>query len=156
VRRKLVVVSNRGPVTFARDGSVRRSSGGLATALRSLLQYHDVTWIASAMTEADLERAGETLEQDAYRLRLVAHDPQAYDWYYNVVANPMLWFIQHSLWSTLPSTTPGARATRRSTRTSRRPSSPSSSATPTPPSSSTTTTCTSRRGWSVTSAATRH
>jgi trehalose 6-phosphate synthase len=98
VRRKLVVVSNRGPVTFARDGSVRRSSGGLATALRSLLQYHDVTWIASAMTEADLERAGETLEQDAYRLRLVAHDPQAYDWYYNVVANPMLWFIQHSLW----------------------------------------------------------
>src|SRR5439155_169962 len=23
---------------------------------------------------------------------------QAYDWYYNVVANPMLWFIQHSLW----------------------------------------------------------
>ena len=97
-RRKLVVVSNRGPITFARDGSVRRSSGGLATALRSLLQYHDVTWIASAITEADRERAGEALEQDTYRLRLVAHAPQAYDWYYNVVANPMLWFIQHSLW----------------------------------------------------------
>jgi trehalose 6-phosphate synthase len=98
VRRKLIVVSNRGPVTFARDGSVRRSSGGLATALRNLLQYHDVTWIASASTDADRERAGETLDQDTYRLRLVAHGPQAYDWYYNVVANPMLWFIQHSLW----------------------------------------------------------
>ena len=33
-----------------------------------------------------------------YKLRLVAHDRQAYDWYYNVVANPMLWFVQHSLW----------------------------------------------------------
>jgi trehalose 6-phosphate synthase len=98
MRRKLLVVSNRGPVTFARDGSVRRSSGGLATALRSLLQYHDVTWIASAMTDADRERAGETLQQEGYRLRLVEHDPQAYDWYYNVVANPMLWFIHHSLW----------------------------------------------------------
>jgi trehalose 6-phosphate synthase len=29
---------------------------------------------------------------------LVAHDELAYDRYYNVVANPMLWFIQHSLW----------------------------------------------------------
>jgi hypothetical protein len=28
VRRKLIVVSNRGPVTFATDGSARRSSGG--------------------------------------------------------------------------------------------------------------------------------
>jgi trehalose 6-phosphate synthase len=98
VRRKLIVVSNRGPVTVARDGSVRRSSGGLATALRSLLQHNDVTWIASATTEGERALAGETREQDNYRVHLVAHDPQRYDWYYNVVANPMLWFIQHSLW----------------------------------------------------------
>ena len=25
-------------------------------------------------------------------------DPEAYDRFYNVVANPMLWFIQHYLW----------------------------------------------------------
>ena len=98
MRRKLVVVSNRGPITFDAGGTARRSSGGLATALRGLLQHHDVTWIASAMSEGDRQRAGETLQQDEYRLRLVAHDPQAYDWYYNVVANPMLWFVQHSLW----------------------------------------------------------
>jgi trehalose 6-phosphate synthase len=98
VPRKLIVVSNRGPVTFETDGSVRRSSGGLATALRSLLQYHDVTWIASAISDGDRAHAGETLQQEDCRLHLVAHDPQAYDWYYNVVANPMLWFIHHSLW----------------------------------------------------------
>jgi trehalose 6-phosphate synthase len=98
MRRKLIVVSNRGPVTFGADGSARRSSGGLATALRGLLQHHDVTWVASATSEGDRAHAGETLELDTYRLRLVAHDPQAYDWYYNVVANPMLWFIHHSLW----------------------------------------------------------
>jgi trehalose 6-phosphate synthase len=98
MRRKLIVVSNRGPVRVARDGSLHRSSGGLATALRSLLQAHDVTWIASATNDAERALAGETLQQDSYRLRLVAHDPQVYDWYYNVVANPMLWFIQHSLW----------------------------------------------------------
>ena len=31
------------------------------------------------------------------RLRLLAHDPEAYDGFYNVVANPLLWFVQHSL-----------------------------------------------------------
>jgi trehalose 6-phosphate synthase len=103
MRRKLIVVSNRGPVTFERDGSPRRSSGGLATALRSLLSYHDVTWIASAISDEDRVLAGTTLEQptsdgSSYRLHLIAHDVQAYDWYYNVVANPMLWFIHHSLW----------------------------------------------------------
>jgi trehalose 6-phosphate synthase len=98
MRRKLIVVSNRGPVRVARDGSVHRSSGGLATALRSLLQHQDVTWIASATSDGERALAGETMQQDTYRLHLVAHDPQAYDWYYNVVANPMLWFIQHSLW----------------------------------------------------------
>ena len=107
MRRKLIVVSNRSPVSYGRaaDGTrtAKRGGGGLVTALRSLVQYHDVTWIASSITEEDRAVAGETLEETArdgspYRLRLVAHDRQAYDWYYNVVANPMLWFVQHSLW----------------------------------------------------------
>jgi len=34
----------------------------------------------------------------AFRLRLVAHDETAYDRFYNVVSNPMLWFLQHYLW----------------------------------------------------------
>ncbi len=107
MRRKLIVVSNRGPVSYGRDPdgtrTAKRGGGGLVTALRSLVQYHDVTWIASAITDEDHVAAGETLEETArdgspYGVRLVAHDPQAYDWFYNVVANPMLWFVQHSLW----------------------------------------------------------
>src|SRR5947199_216053 len=83
-RRKLIVVSNRGPVTFGRDSSGRRSArrggGGLVTALRSLVSHHDVTWIASAMSEEDkavaAEAGGKPIEERArdgapYRLRLV-------------------------------------------------------------------------------------
>jgi trehalose 6-phosphate synthase len=33
-----------------------------------------------------------------FHVRLVVSDPQAYDRFYNVFANPMLWFIQHYLW----------------------------------------------------------
>ena len=28
----------------------------------------------------------------------MSSDPEAYDRFYNVIANPMLWFIQHYLW----------------------------------------------------------
>src|SRR5215218_6137696 len=110
-RRKLIVVSNRGPVSFARDEDgnrvSRRGGGGLVTALRSFVAHHDVTWIASAITVEDRavadESGGDAVEEvsrdgSPYRLRLVAHDPAAYDWFYNVVANPTLWFLQHYLW----------------------------------------------------------
>ena len=33
-----------------------------------------------------------------FRVRFVASDPEAYDRFYNIFANPMLWFIQHYLW----------------------------------------------------------
>ena len=103
------------------------------------------------------EAGGEAIDETArdgspYRLRLVAHDPQAYDWYYNVVANPMLWFVQHYLWglAAAPDVDHGlhhawARATSPSTAGSPTPSWPSSSASPRRRSSSTTTTSTSRR-----------
>ena len=107
-RRKLIVVSNRGPLAFARDADgtrvARRGAGGLVTALAPLVSHHDVTWIASALSDEDravaAEGAVEEMAPDgsSYRLRLVAHRPSAYDLFYNVVANPAIWFVQHGLW----------------------------------------------------------
>ncbi len=110
-RRRLIVVSNRGPVSFRKDDHgervARRGGGGLVTALRPLVSHHDVTWIASAITDEDAAVAAEAggepfdevaLDGSSYKLRLVAHDPVAYDAFYNVVSNPTLWFLQHYLW----------------------------------------------------------
>src|SRR5919107_471900 len=102
----LVLVSNRGPVTFDVDGSFTRGTGGLVTALTGLATHRDAVWIASAMTEGDIrksrERNGRAFGVDTpggeFLVRLVVSDPEAYDRFYNVVANPMLWFIQHYLW----------------------------------------------------------
>jgi trehalose 6-phosphate synthase len=107
-RRELIVVSNRGPLGYDRDARgeqvVTRGAGGLVTALRPLVSRHDVTWIASALTERERElAAGGALDVESasgagFRLRFVAHDPEAYRLYYDVVANPALWFVQHGLW----------------------------------------------------------
>jgi trehalose 6-phosphate synthase len=103
----LVLVSNRGPVTFGPDGEIRRGTGGLVTALIGLASHREVTWIASAMTDEDVDAArrngGRPFPVSApgggdYLVKLVASDPGAYDRFYNIMANPMLWFIQHYLW----------------------------------------------------------
>src|SRR3954462_3732349 len=106
-RGPLVLVSNRGPVTFQDDGSVKRGTGGLVTALTGLASHRDAVWIASALTDGDARKAHEaegkalTVRSPAggeYQVRLVVSDPDAYDRFYNIFANPMLWFIQHYLW----------------------------------------------------------
>jgi trehalose 6-phosphate synthase len=106
-RRRLIVVSNRGPISYgSEDGRrvARRGAGGLVTALAPLVSRHDVTWIASAISDEDRVVAASGAVEEAardgasYRLRLVPHDPHAYALSYNVVANPTLWFVQHGLW----------------------------------------------------------
>jgi trehalose 6-phosphate synthase len=106
-RAPLVLVSNRGPVTYQEDGSVKRGTGGLVTALTGLASHRDATWIASAMTSRDMEvtreHGGHPFEVEApeggtFRVRFVESDDEAYDRFYNIIANPMLWFIQHYLW----------------------------------------------------------
>ena len=105
----LIIVSNRGPAQFERDEegnrTVRRGGGGLVTALSGLVSHRDALWIASAMTDEDVRVSEEeggpvSLDIDGieYRVRLVESDPRAYDRFYNVIANPILWFIQHYLW----------------------------------------------------------
>jgi trehalose 6-phosphate synthase len=106
-KRPLVLVSNRGPVTFEEGGNVKRGTGGLVTALTGLASHRDSVWIASALTEGDIAKAEEAGGEPfavrspsggEYQVRLVTSDPEAYDRFYNIFANPMLWFIQHYLW----------------------------------------------------------
>lgn len=111
MRRRLIVVSNRAPIRYVRDAegslAAARGAGGLVTALRPLAREHDVTWIASAgnAVERELAVAGarnHSLEDGSrFRLLLVAHDEDAYRLFYEVVANPTLWFVQHRLGSLL-------------------------------------------------------
>ena len=103
----LVLVSNRGPVTFQPGGEIKRGTGGLVTALIGLASHRPVTWVASAMTEEDAAASERhdgrpfpvtTPDGDEYSVKLVASDAGAYDAFYNIIANPLLWFIQHYLW----------------------------------------------------------
>lgn len=103
--RALIIAANRAPVTFRKteDGELtyQRGGGGLVTALTGLCQYTEATWIACARTEADVEwGAGRVELAGGNEIEVHFLDPRSevYDGYYNVIANPLLWFLQHSMW----------------------------------------------------------
>jgi trehalose 6-phosphate synthase len=105
--RPLIIVSNRGPFSFSlsenEEVQISRSSGGLVTALLGLAQNIDITWVASAITDLEKQwgRGQLALDEGGHPidLHLVPLSQEVYDGYYHVISNPLLWFLQHSMWN---------------------------------------------------------
>ncbi|MGI8685629.1 MAG: alpha,alpha-trehalose-phosphate synthase (UDP-forming) [Acidimicrobiales bacterium] len=98
----LVVVSNRGPLSFSTgpDGALvtRRGAGGLVSSLGPAVAGTGATWVAAAITDADRLAAEQgVVEAEGFRLRSLAIDPAAYRQFYDVIANATLWFLNHGL-----------------------------------------------------------
>ena len=113
--RPLIMASNRGPVQFSEnaDGSfaTKQGSGGLVTAVSTVLQENHAVWIAATMGRGDRARWHQATERNepfiapaesdtAFYLRFVEPEEDTYSKYYNVISNPLLWFLQHYLWDT--------------------------------------------------------
>ena len=110
-QRPLIVVSNRGPVEYQMTPEgrpeARRGSGSVVTALNSLAQSVEFTWVASAMGEGDRTVANDgqglglpsPLPGHKISLRYVVTPRRIYHKYYNVFCNPLLWFLQHYMWN---------------------------------------------------------
>lgn len=104
----IIIASNRGPFSFKKRGrsgfSVERGAGGLVTALSALAERHEVLWVASAMSADDRAWSqahdGQVVKVEGISLKLVEPLLEDYEGYYNEIANPLLWFIQHQLWDT--------------------------------------------------------
>lgn len=102
----ILIASNRGPVTLHKSetGEIefQRGAGGLVTALTGLAYQVDATWVSCANTPEDsqwLEGKIPLVDNGAdVNIKFLSPSPEAYDGYYNVIANPLLWFLQHSMW----------------------------------------------------------
>jgi trehalose 6-phosphate synthase len=101
-QRPLVVVSNRGPLSFTlHDGKLetKRGGGGLVTVVGHALEDTGAVWIAGALSEADRAAAAQgTIEADGFKVCLLDIDERDYQAYYDVISNGTLWFLHHGLW----------------------------------------------------------
>jgi trehalose 6-phosphate synthase len=100
-----ILVSNRAPHEPRPDGSFKRGAGGVITGLLTLAEATGADWVACARNEAERELAAShpsvltmPLIHSTGTLHYATPTQQQYDMYYSVIANPVLWFIQHYLW----------------------------------------------------------
>ncbi|HUQ39492.1 MAG TPA: trehalose-6-phosphate synthase [Acidimicrobiales bacterium] len=99
----LVIVSNRGPVSFgraARGGleATKGGGGGLVSSVGPLIEGSGALWVAAAMSEGDREAAAAgVIDAEGFRVRSLAIDPAVYRMAYDVIANGTLWFLHHGL-----------------------------------------------------------
>jgi len=98
----VVVVSNRGPLSFSRGSGgeliAKRGGGGLVSSLAPLVRDLGAVWVAAAISEIDREAAASgVVECDGFRFRSLAVDPALYRMAYDVVSNSTLWFLHHGL-----------------------------------------------------------
>ncbi|CAA9344738.1 MAG: Alpha,alpha-trehalose-phosphate synthase [UDP-forming] [uncultured Frankineae bacterium] len=119
----VVLLSHRGPVSFGRDPvsgerTASRGAGGLVTALSGLAGHLErAVWVCVAAGQADGEVSAEAgdaplrlaLDGDPRILgegdvadrevavRLVDVPAEVHEPFYGVIANPLLWFVQHRL-----------------------------------------------------------
>lgn len=119
----VVLLSHRGPVSFTAsdDGgrTATRGAGGLVTALTGLTGHlPEAVWVCVATPGEDAavarEAGGVVLRvaldpparvlapgeagEGVVRLRLVEVPAEVHEPFYGVIANPLLWFVQHRLY----------------------------------------------------------
>jgi trehalose 6-phosphate synthase/phosphatase len=115
-RERLIVVSNRLPISFKRERGVLKavpSSGGLVSALTPILQEHGGTWIGSpgSIADGDFEGPDINTGQDIQRLLDESSQNHAYQHvavhlseeeqtnFYEGFSNEVVWPLFHDLQS---------------------------------------------------------
>ena len=100
--RPLVVVSNRGPVSFDLEGgelTTRRGAGGLVGAIGPAIEGTDAKWVAAALSDGDRAAAERgASEVEGFNVDLLVVDADDHRAYYDVISNSTLWFLHHGLW----------------------------------------------------------
>lgn len=101
-RQRVVVVSNRLPVSLKRGGAIwstKATAGGLATAMQPILERSDGIWIGwsgEASSDTCESRASILKEwADKYRYFAVDLDQETAHGFYEGIANQVLWPLCH-------------------------------------------------------------
>lgn len=108
--KEIIVASNRGPVVFKKDetGQIEliRGAGGIVGSMIPFLKRTHGKWVSSAIGECDHQMNTEyhskvpiPLEDPEYYVELIKSEEDIYNGFNGKFANPLLWFIHHSMWN---------------------------------------------------------
>jgi trehalose 6-phosphate synthase len=111
---KVVIASNRGPLSFRNlDGTTisSRGAGGLVSAMAIAAAQPGSVWVCAALSDADRNVAAAApggridlagLDTDGAAVRMLAIDELVLAGAYGSIANSTLWALNHGLTESLP------------------------------------------------------
>ena len=115
--RNLVIAANRGPLSFTEDHTdelMPKLDSSYGSELFVSLTDVPITWIAGAVGASDRRAANELSTSDNviksdvlpsdWSVRFVSPPRRVHHKFYNIICNPLLWFLVHGSWS--PTFTP--------------------------------------------------
>lgn len=108
--KEIIVASNRGPVVFKKDekGEIEliRGAGGIVGSMIPFLKDTNGIWVSSAIGEYDHymnnkynNKVPIPLEDPEYYVQFIKTEEDIYNRFNGKFANPLLWFIHHSMWN---------------------------------------------------------
>lgn len=108
--KEIIIASNRGPVVFRKDVKGRieliRGAGGIVGSMIPFLKKSHGKWVSSAIGECDSyinhKYQGKVpipLEKPEYYVQFIKTETDIYNNFNGKFANPLLWFIHHSMWN---------------------------------------------------------
>ncbi|MEU9604989.1 trehalose-6-phosphate synthase [Streptomyces sp. NPDC048057] len=101
-RARILVASNRGPVSYAlrEDGGLdaQRGGGGVVSGLSAIGAREDSLWVCSALGDGDREAVRRGVGEEGVLMLDIA--PDVHSDAYNGIANSVLWFVHHMLYQT--------------------------------------------------------
>ena len=108
--KEIIVASNRGPVVFKKDekGKIEliRGAGGIVGSMIPFLERTHGKWVSSAIGECDQyvnnkynSKVPVPLEEPEYYVQFIKTEEDIYNDFNGKFANPLLWFIHHSMWN---------------------------------------------------------
>ncbi|MDD1774938.1 MAG: trehalose-6-phosphate synthase [Methanobacterium sp.] len=110
IDKEIIVSSNRGPVVFKKneEGEIEliRGAGGIVGSMIPFLVQTHGTWVSSAIGEYDHymntkyeDKVPVPLDNPEYYVQFVKTEEEDYNRFNGKFANPLLWFIHHSMWN---------------------------------------------------------
>lgn len=108
--KEIIVASNRGPVLFKKDGegklTIIKGKGGIVGSMVPFLEKTHGKWVSSAIGECDHymndkydSKIPIPLEDPQYYVQLIKTHEDIFNNFNGKFANPLLWFIHHSMWN---------------------------------------------------------
>lgn len=103
----LIISSHRGPIDLLENNNTKKSGTTASTAFGELINKISFSWITNPTKDIERKLAENennnsipiSSNEPTKIIRYINNSRRAYHKYYNIICNPLLWYLHHQMWN---------------------------------------------------------